>query len=99
MCQSSFMCNKVTIVVLLCGRYGELVNINMVRDKATGKTRGFAFLCYEDQRSTVLAVDNFNGMKVTAGNVTFTTGIMRLSFGVSFLLGPQEDTHILDQFE
>ena len=30
----------------------------------TGKSKGFAFLCYEDQRSTVLAVDNFNGMQV-----------------------------------
>jgi RNA-binding motif X-linked protein 2 len=33
-----------------------------VRDKKTGKSRGFAFIAYEDQRSTVLAVDNFNGI-------------------------------------
>jgi RNA-binding motif protein, X-linked 2 len=33
----------------------------MPREKATGKRRGFAFLMYEDQRSTVLAVDNLNG--------------------------------------
>lgn len=37
----------------------------MVRDKATGKPRGFAFICYEDQRSTILAVDNLNGIKVS----------------------------------
>lgn len=35
-----------------------------MRDKKTGKSKGFCFLCYEDQRSTVLAVDNFNGIKV-----------------------------------
>ena len=46
-------------------RYGELVNINLVRDGKTGKSRGFCFLCYEDQRSTVLAVDNLNGIKVS----------------------------------
>lgn len=46
-------------------RYGEIVNINLVRDKKTGKSKGFCFICYEDQRSTVLAVDNFNGIKVT----------------------------------
>lgn len=46
-------------------RYGEIVNINLVRDKATGKQKGFCFLCYEDQRSTVLAVDNLNGIKVS----------------------------------
>lgn len=38
--------------------------MNMPRDKETGKPRGFAFLMYEDQRSTVLAVDNLNGAKV-----------------------------------
>lgn len=45
-------------------RYGEIVNINLVRDKKTGKSKGFCFICYEDQRSTILAVDNFNGIKV-----------------------------------
>ncbi|CAO1636276.1 unnamed protein product [Parajaminaea phylloscopi] len=29
-----------------------------------GKRRGFGFLLYEDQRSTILAVDNLNGAKV-----------------------------------
>lgn len=36
----------------------------MPRDKESGKPRGFAFLMYEDQRSTVLAVDNLNGATV-----------------------------------
>ena len=45
-------------------RYGEVVNINLVRDKGTGKSKGFCFLCYEDQRSTILAVDNLNSIKV-----------------------------------
>lgn len=45
-------------------RYGEVVNINLIRDKDTGKQKGYGFLCYEDQRSTILAVDNFNGIKV-----------------------------------
>ena len=33
----------------------------MVRDRETGKPKGFCFLKYDDQRSTVLTVDNFNG--------------------------------------
>lgn len=53
----------------LCHRYGEVVNINLVRDKKTGKSKGFCFLCYEDQRSTILAVDNFNGIKVSGTQV------------------------------
>jgi RNA-binding motif X-linked protein 2 len=40
------------------------MDINMPRDKATGKAKGFAFIMYEDQRSTVLAVDNLNGATV-----------------------------------
>ena len=38
--------------------------MHLVRDPGTGKSKGFAFLAYEDQRSTILAVDNFNGIKV-----------------------------------
>jgi hypothetical protein len=35
----------------------DVVDINMPRDPNTGKPRGFAWLMYADQRSTVLAVD------------------------------------------
>lgn len=52
--------------VLFFIRYGEVVNINLVKDKRTKKSKGFCFLAYEDQRSTVLAVDNLNGIKVWA---------------------------------
>ncbi|XP_062212889.1 zinc finger CCCH domain-containing protein 25-like [Phragmites australis] len=45
-------------------QYGEVVDVNLVRDKGTGKSKGFAFLAYEDQRSTILAVDNLNGAKL-----------------------------------
>lgn len=51
-------------VVIVFSQFGEIVDVNMVRDKATGKSKGFAFICYEDQRSTVLAVDNMNGCQL-----------------------------------
>lgn len=51
-------------IVTIFSQYGEPVNINLVRDKETGKSRGFAFLKYEDQRSTDLAVDNMGGATV-----------------------------------
>ncbi|KAJ2674276.1 RNA-binding protein Cwf29 [Coemansia sp. RSA 1085] len=51
-------------VICVFSQYGEIVNINLVRDKETGRSKGYAFLQYEDQRSTVLAVDNLNGAKV-----------------------------------
>jgi len=48
-------------VVTIFSQFGEPTYINLVRDKETGKSRGFAFLKYEDQRSTDLAVDNLGG--------------------------------------
>uniref|UniRef100_A0A452FY38 RNA-binding motif protein, X-linked 2 n=1 Tax=Capra hircus TaxID=9925 RepID=A0A452FY38_CAPHI len=51
-------------IICVFSQYGEIVNINLVQDKKTGKFKGFCFLCYEDQRSTVLAVDSFNGIKI-----------------------------------
>ncbi|XP_072391517.1 RNA-binding motif protein, X-linked 2 [Diabrotica undecimpunctata] len=51
-------------IICIFSQYGEIVNVNLVRDKDTGKSKGFCFLCYEDQRSTVLSVDNFNGIKI-----------------------------------
>ncbi|KAG8802112.1 hypothetical protein FRC16_010349 [Serendipita sp. 398] len=51
-------------VVTVFSQYGEIADIDMPRDKATGKRRGFAFLMYEDQRSTILAVDNLNGAEL-----------------------------------
>ncbi|GAA5985109.1 hypothetical protein JCM10908_002526 [Rhodotorula pacifica] len=51
-------------VITIFSQYGEIVDINMPRDANTGKPRGFAWLMYADQRSTVLAVDNLNGAQV-----------------------------------
>ncbi|KAI4318496.1 hypothetical protein MLD38_032193 [Melastoma candidum] len=45
-------------------QYGEIVDVNLIRDKGTGKSKGFAFVAYEDQRSTNLAVDNLNGAQI-----------------------------------
>jgi RNA-binding motif protein, X-linked 2 len=61
-------CVRANVAVILIHltllRYGEVMDVNMPRDKDTGKPKGFAFMMYEDQRSTVLAVDNLNGAKV-----------------------------------
>jgi len=51
-------------VLCVFSQYGEILDLNMPRDRETGKPKGFAFLKYDDQRSTVLAVDNFNGAQL-----------------------------------
>lgn len=51
-------------VLCVFSQYGEILDLNMPRDRETGKPKGFAFIKYDDQRSTVLAVDNFNGAEL-----------------------------------
>ncbi|KAK8155850.1 hypothetical protein IWX90DRAFT_468060 [Phyllosticta citrichinensis] len=51
-------------IVTIFAQYGEPVHIHLIRDKETGKSKGFCFLKYEDQRSCDLAVDNLSGAEV-----------------------------------
>ncbi|KAF9187861.1 hypothetical protein BGZ50_001717 [Haplosporangium sp. Z 11] len=51
-------------IICVMSQFGEIAGINLVRDKDTGKSKGFAFIKYADQRSTVLAVDNLNGVQI-----------------------------------
>lgn len=51
-------------IICVMSQWGEIEDINLVRDKVTNKSKGFAFIKYEDNRSTILAVDNFNGTKL-----------------------------------
>ena len=51
-------------VLAILSQYGEIVDVFIPRDERTGKSKGFAFACYLDQRSTILAVDNLNGSEV-----------------------------------
>ena len=51
-------------VVIVFSQFGEIVDCHMGRDDITGEPRGFCFVAYEDQRSTDLAVDNFNGIEL-----------------------------------
>ncbi|KAL8275688.1 hypothetical protein Esti_000251 [Eimeria stiedai] len=51
-------------VAIVFSQWGEPIDVVLVRDQKTGVPRGFGFLGYEDQRSTILAVDNANGMRL-----------------------------------
>ena len=51
-------------IVAIFSQYGNPTHINLVRDRETGKSRGFCYLKFEDVRSCVLAIDNFNGVQL-----------------------------------
>ena len=56
-------------IVIVASQFGEVVDCRIARDQKTGKSLGFCFLAYEDQRSTVLAVDNLNGQTICGRQV------------------------------
>ncbi|PSR87260.1 hypothetical protein BD289DRAFT_341728, partial [Coniella lustricola] len=57
-------------VITIFSQYGEPVFLKLARDRETGKSRGFGWLKYEDQRSTDLAVDNLGGATISGRMVS-----------------------------
>jgi len=51
-------------VIAIFSQFGEPVFLKLARDKETGRSKGFGWLKYEDQRSTDLAVDNLGGAEI-----------------------------------
>ncbi|CUM67816.1 uncharacterized protein PRCAT00005522001 [Priceomyces carsonii] len=56
-------------ILTIFSQYGIPTHLYLVKDKETSKSRGFCYLKYEDSRSCVLAIDNFNGIKVFNRNI------------------------------
>jgi len=65
----SFKLNEGDLMVVF-SQWGTINHINLIRDKKTGKSKGFAFIGYEDQRSTTLVVDNMNGVTLDGRLIT-----------------------------
>ncbi|KAK7725886.1 RNA-binding protein Cwf29 [Diaporthe eres] len=57
-------------VITIFSQFGEPTFLKLARDKETGKSRGFGWLKYEDQRSTDLAVDNLGGATINGRMVS-----------------------------
>lgn len=62
-------------LVTMFEQFGTVVGAVLFRDKKTGASKGTAILKYEDPRSAILAVDNFNGVMLCRRqiNVDHTT--------------------------
>merc|ERR1712060_945796 len=48
-------------LITVFSQFGEIVDCNLIRGKESGESKGFAFIAFENQKSTNLAVDNLNG--------------------------------------
>lgn len=51
-------------LVIIFSQYGIPTHLNLVKNHETGGHRGFAFLKYANFKSCILAIDNFNGIKI-----------------------------------
>ncbi|KXJ94146.1 hypothetical protein Micbo1qcDRAFT_159156 [Microdochium bolleyi] len=51
-------------IITIFSQFGEPVFLKLARDKESGKSKGFGWLKYEDQRSCDLAVDNIGGAEI-----------------------------------
>jgi RNA-binding motif protein, X-linked 2 len=50
-------------LIAIFSQYGEVMDVLLVKEKA------FAFLGYENQKSTILAIDNLNGITVGGSTI------------------------------
>ena len=52
-------------LIIIFSQYGIPTHINLIKDKESSKHhRGFGFLKYANFKSCILAIDNFNGIKL-----------------------------------
>ncbi|KAF4666423.1 hypothetical protein FOL47_004091 [Perkinsus chesapeaki] len=51
-------------LITVFSQFGEIMDVNLVRDKETGKSKGFGFIAYENQLSTRYAIDNMIGFNL-----------------------------------
>lgn len=48
-------------LVIIFSQFGEIKELQIERNPENGRSKGFAWITYENQLSTVLAIDNMNG--------------------------------------
>jgi len=80
-------------IITIFSQYGNPTHLNMIRDRETGKSKGFAFLKYEDQRSCDLAVDNLGGADVLGRMLRVDHTRYKKKEG------EEEDTYRIDRLE
>jgi RNA-binding motif X-linked protein 2 len=51
-------------IITIFSQWGVPTHIHLVKDRETRKSRGFCYLKYVNFKSCILAIDNFNGIKV-----------------------------------
>lgn len=82
-------------LVTIFSQYGNPTWLRLMRDRDTGKSKGFGFLKYEDQRSCDLAVDNLGGAEILGDGRLLRVDHTRYRKAE----GEDEDTWKIDRWE
>ncbi len=56
---------------------GPINSLNLVKDRYTGKSRGFAFLEFSDSNAGETAISQFDGFKVSGRNLIVNEAIQK----------------------
>ena len=78
-------------VLLIFSQYGNPTDVKLARDKDSGKSRGFGWLKYEDQRSCDLAVDNLSGASVLGRLLSVDHARYKMKDGERETVGEEEE--------
>ena len=52
------------------GEFGDVASVNIIKDRDTGRPRGFAFVEMRDSQSGKQAIDNLNEQQIAGRAVT-----------------------------
>ncbi|GLT30585.1 hypothetical protein SLA2020_053780 [Shorea laevis] len=51
-------------------QFGEIVESKIVNDRETGRSRGFGFVTFRDEKSMLDAIEGMNGQNLDGRNIT-----------------------------
>ncbi|KAL6963863.1 Cinnamyl-alcohol dehydrogenase Flavonol reductase/cinnamoyl-CoA reductase, partial [Sarracenia purpurea var. burkii] len=51
-------------------QFGEVVESKIINDRETGRSRGFGFVTFKDERSMRAAIEGMNGQDLDGRNIT-----------------------------
>ncbi|KAI5960355.1 uncharacterized protein KGF55_004647 [Candida pseudojiufengensis] len=72
---------KYKDIIIIFSQFGIPTHLNLITNKEPGTHKGFAFLKYSNFKSCILAIDNFNGIKIFDKFICVDHNYYKLNYG------------------